>query len=177
MRIEKVSSLSESHKEWLLGSALYAQRHGVNHRGFKVGVSMLLEHGHGQQSMLSGSNFKPCPGSKGPRICAEMRVIDSYQLLNPRRTRVKALGISAPYQVDDELGIDMEGTLPPCKHCRPLLRQLVEKGALSSATPIVSMVVEEPSFELQWQVVHRNVRPVEYTLGEFLEKFNCVPSS
>ena len=128
--------------------ALEARLTGEHHENFRVGAAMLYLDAEGNYAMKEGANFKPEPGSKGPRICAEEYV---YDLLRYQSSRlVIAIVIAAPPKTDDHTGHTFDGTLPPCIHCRRKFAQ--------------SIMLDEPIRRRTWFESMR----VDESQGEFV---------
>ena len=111
-------------RDLLQARALQARHEGVHHSGYLVGAAALVVDADGEYDIVVGANFKPETGSVGPRLCAEEYIYDLQRLMSCRL--IVGFVIAAPPKDDDMTGKSLNGTLPPCIHCRRKFSQSIE---------------------------------------------------
>jgi cytidine deaminase len=155
----------EQHQDIFRVMSLRAQARGISWRepAFQVGAAALAWGPVVGFQTVWGANYKPHPGTKGPRVCAEEEAMAHAQL----KSCSEIIGIvtAAHYQPDDDCGEDMFGTLPPCKFCRQKFADSIRNGGL--ITPQTILVCQRVEFG------DRKVSRVSppYTVGDLLKKF------
>jgi cytidine deaminase len=141
--------------------ALEARLEGVSHKGFKVGVAILATRSKGEESdMFTGSNYKPHPGSVGPRSCAEDEAMAKAMMRG--YTVIKVMVIAAHRHSDDYTSRDW-GALVPCgKTCRPMFaKSVLDGGMFRHDTVVYSMRLRDGEDDF---VEHT----IDFTIGQLL---------
>ena len=122
------------HVPTLIDRAFAARDRAVSHRKipFKVGVAALVQDPRdGRTAIIDGANYKPLPGSDGPRKCGEEDVEEEADRLG---LYIIGMVIAAPHQPDDATGIDL-GVTPSCTFCRCRWHTKHQAGGKYCVTP------------------------------------------
>lgn len=108
-----------------------------------------------------GHNYKPHPGTLGPRLCME-EMIEGWALLKQCDTIV-GIATAASYQWDDVYKKDMQRTLPLCPNCRQRIYPMLKSGDL--------YLPETRFFAQRVDTPHNVTEVAEYSLKEHIREF------
>jgi hypothetical protein len=120
-----------------------------------------------QYEFAYGANFKDEEGDIGARCCAEHEA-EAFSLCKGCH-HIVGLAITSFYQPDDITGRDIEGTLPPCIHCRKRWsNDIRENGSEALIKPHTQIVSQ--TFDRKKSVI---TAYAEYSVEWLLEEFGA----
>lgn len=134
--------------------------HRCNYRQFQVAAASLVRLSSGELAVVTGVNVMPSPSGKNSReefkgkVCAEKMQDGKFRKIMADGKALKELAkfiVSVP-QFDDTSRVSTN-TLPPCRICRPMLR---DACYMSDDTPIITVgrnigefsLPEKPIYEI-----------------------------
>lgn len=159
------------HHKYLEEAAATAREDAVSHRGCKVGCCLMAIHPQGakqgEYAIYTGYNVTPEPNlnrrGKDKR-CAERNVLE--RAIGDGCKFVPAL-VTVSNFVDTGDPSKAHDCLHPCKDCRDLLRELVDKGVLSRESMFCSAndAANGQDGKLTWRIE-------EMTVGQLLDLYH-----
>lgn len=148
----------------LIDRAMEARKRGVSHRKIPFlvgGAALIIDKEKGETAIVDGANYKPMPGSDGPRRCAEEEIEDDAERLE---MDIDRMVIVAPHQPDDESRIDLGVTIS-CVFCRRRMAKKIRdpKSHLKATTQLIFVNADIPT------------KRVEMTVEDLLRLFKGEP--